>query len=302
MMVDEGSRSRMARMVPQGKQKHVSAGQCLNVFKESWASYFGNPHTLRLDPDGSFRSHEVSEFCDRSRIFLDIIPGEAHWKLSACERGLDSVKYVMEAVVQEAPDTPAEQALMEAIRVLNTRENVRGYSPYQHVMGKAPDEFGRFCGVEHPHPELATPTEFEDSHQNRLTAEKAFVDWQAQQRLVRAQNSKHRGILDFQPGKLVFIWREQLTGEDKQQNKTATGRFVCPARILAVENKKGADGHLIPGSSVWVVRGRRLLKCCPEQLRRASEREEILEELHSTTSPTPWSFPRVAEELGGNEF
>ena len=96
---------------------------------------------------------------------------------------------------------------------------------------------------------------------------------------------------------MVYIWRKQLTWVDAQQNKIGQGRFVGPARILATEQKRDS-----PGSSVWLVRGRRLLKCCPEQLRHASVREKILTELHDQHQVLQWDFPKVAQELGGNEY
>ena len=37
-----------------------------------------------------------------------------------------------------------EEALSEALRTENEREVVRGYSPAQHAVGRAPDENGRF--------------------------------------------------------------------------------------------------------------------------------------------------------------
>ena len=54
-------------------------------------------------------------------------------------------------------------------------------------------------------------------------------------------------MLDFSAGDLVFIWRKQLTGEDAQQHKTGQGRFVGPARVLAVEQSRDEQGHLRPG-------------------------------------------------------
>ena len=132
----------------------------------------------------------------------------------------------------------------------------------------------------------------------RLSAEKAFLDWIAAARIQRATHSKHRRVLDFSAGDLGFIWRKQLTGEDAKQNKIGQGRFVGPARILAVEQTRDEQGHLQQGSSVWLVRGRRLLKCCPEQLRHASERETILTELHD---PRETPFP-IAEESGKNDY
>ncbi|CAE7758749.1 RE1 [Symbiodinium sp. CCMP2456] len=49
---------------------------------------------------------------------------------------------------------------------------------------------------------------------------------------------------------------------------------------------------------------RTLLKCCPEQIRRASEREELLEALAKDTPEggTPWTYNRVVEEIGGNQY
>ena len=61
--------------------------------------------------------------------------------------------------------------------------------------------------------------------------------------------------------------------------------------------------HGLHGSAVWCVKGRRLLKCAPEQLRPASGREELLEHLSHTISETaPWTFPRLVSELGGTEY
>ena len=71
VMIDEGSRFRVARMVSKGKQQHLSATQFVDVFGESWVEYFGHPLTLRLDPDGAFRSHELGDYCDRYHIFKE---------------------------------------------------------------------------------------------------------------------------------------------------------------------------------------------------------------------------------------
>ena len=306
LMVDEGSRFRVGRMILQGKQKHISAGQFVQIFQEAWVSYFGHPQTLRLDPDGAFRSHELASYCDRHQIYLDLIPGEAHWKLSVCERSIQAIKHVMASLAAESPALTAEQILAESVRTLNHRENVRGFTPVQYVLGRAPDEHGRFFN---PARDLETPGELpmatetmERDQRLRLSAEKAFLDWVATERIQRATHSKHRRVLDFSAGDLVFIRRKQLTGEDAQQNKTGQGRFVGPARVLAVEQSRDDQGHLRPGSSVWLVRGRRLLKCCPEQLRHASEREVILTELHDSRETPTWDFPIVAEELGNNDY
>ena len=304
MVVDEGSRFRVARHVLTGKKAHISASQFISTLKESWLEYFGTPSTLRVDPDGAFRSHELSQFCDQQQIYLDMIPGEAHWKLGTCERSIQSVKGVLDKLAMDQPDHSFQDLLSETIRVFNSREYVRGYSPVQHVMGRAPDDHGRFfLGPRLFTDDLCCEGPREEtmrSHQLRQYAEHRFLEWNGQQRLSRAANSRGKRTLKYHPGDLVFVWRKQVPHKEAQ-HKPGAGRFIGPARVLATEKHRADDGSLRAGSTVWLVRGRRLLKCSVEQLRHASQREVILEELHEP-EVQPWDFPRVAKELGGNDY
>lgn len=156
----------------------------------------------------------------------------------------------------------------------NHREIVRGFSPAQHLLGLAPDETGRFISSlsgDQAERLLANPSqEFQENWERMRVAEQALIDWQTNERITRAMNSKAQPKHDYRPGDLVYFWRKQVSG--RQGNKN--GQFLGPARILATETKRQGDGTLTPGSSVWCVRGRRLIKCCPEQLRPASQREE----------------------------
>ena len=175
MLVDEGSRFRVARVVGKGKKQHISAATFIATFKEAWSSYFGFPQTLRLDPDGAYRSHGLSEFCDQNHIYLDLIPGEGHWKLGICERSIQATKTLLAKVCADFEDQPLEEVLAECMRVLNNREIVRGYSPLQHVFGRAPDDTGRFFTKdtavspdlqwEHPHSEHQKSAEMKCDYQ-----------------------------------------------------------------------------------------------------------------------------------------
>ena len=303
LIIDEGSRFRVAKVLARGKHQTMNAAQFLDYMQEGWIQYFGPPHTLRLDPSGVFRSNGVEQFCDRHGIFLDVIPGEAHWKIGSCEQAVRSTKEVMTKLAQNEPDLSVESALAEAIRVSNHREIVRGFSPAQHLLGLAPDETGRFISSlsgDQAERLLANPSqEFQENWERMRVAEQALIDWQTNERITRAMNSKAQPKHDYRPGDLVYFWRKQVSG--RQGNKN--GQFLGPARILATETKRQGDGTLTPGSSVWCVRGRRLIKCCPEQLRPASQREELVEHLvHPNNDDTPWVFPRIVSELGGNEF
>ena len=230
-----------------------------------------------------------------------MIPGEAHWKLGICEQAIQGTKTVMTKLAEDDPDITASDALAEAVRTFNSRQMIRGYTPIQHALGRAPDEMGRFF----PHQSLDCPDllienasgEQERNLRRMMIAEQKFLEWTNQQRLVRAQNSRSRPAHKYETGDLVYIWRKQVSGS----KGCKTGRFVGPARILTMEKKVSTDGSEKVSSAIWCVRGRRLFKCCPEQLRLASQREQLLEELQSQQFED-WDFHRVAQELGGNEY
>ena len=301
LIIDEGSRFRAARILTKGQKQQPSAALCLNYLREGWAQYFGNPRTLRLDPAGSFRSQAVESYCDQRGIFLDIIPGEAHWQIGACEQAIRGVKDVMQKLCMSDESISSEEALSTAVRTFNQRDVIRGFSPVQHALGRTPDETGRIIdATQSVPPELMVENacgEFERNVQRMAEAEKSHAEWHARQRLNRARNSRSKPCYNYEPGELVYFWRTQEAGKKGPK----LGRFPGPARVLATEKRRESDGSLRPGSAVWVVRGRSLLKCCPEQLRRASTREELIENL-SAQEKTPWSFTRTAEAIGGTNY
>ncbi|CAE7275475.1 unnamed protein product [Symbiodinium sp. CCMP2456] len=215
--------------------------------------------TLRLDPAGSFRSQAILDFCDRHQIFLDLVPGEAHWKIGVCEQAVQGLKSVMEKVCRAEGTLTAEEALSTAVRIFNQIDVATPNLPPELL-------------VENPGTEFA-----------------------------QAVARRSRRVMDYQPGELVYFWRQQHSGKNRQGPQSKKGVFMGPARILATEKKRNPDGTLQDGSIVWCVRGRQLIKCCVEQLRRASPREELVEAL-STQDNTPWVFTKVAEQIGGNQF
>ena len=297
LFIDEGSRFRVGRIVLEGSKPHVNSSLFLSTFRDAWIQYFGHPQTLKVDPDGTFRSTMVQDFCDRRRIHLDIIPGEAHWKLGICEQAIGGVKHLTDKLAEDDPEISASDALSEATRAFNHREILRGYSPVQHALGRAPHQLGRFFSSLGPDagecPELLVENgtgEMQRNLQRMQVAEKSFLDWEAKQRISRAQNSRAQAVRTYRPGDLVYIWRKQVSGAAASKH----GRFIGPARVLAVERRQHPDGLEQEGGSVWCVRGRRLVKCCQEQLRPATSKETLLHD--------DWDFQRVAQELGGNEF
>ena len=144
LVIDEGSRYRVARILTRGSKQAPKAADCIHYLQEGWVQYFGHPRCLRLGPAGAFRSASIEDWCDRHQIFLDIVPGEAHWKIGACENAIKGVKEVMQKLCLQDEDISAEEALAEAVLVFNQKDLIRGFSPAQHLLGQAPDNTGRF--------------------------------------------------------------------------------------------------------------------------------------------------------------
>ena len=129
LIIDEGSRFRVAKVVSKGQKQQPSGATCVHYIQEGWSQIFGQPRTLRLDPAGNFRSQAVEQFCDRQGIYLDIVPGEAHWKIGVCEQAVQGIKTLMEKLVMAEQDIEPEEALATAVRTFNQRDMIRGFSP-----------------------------------------------------------------------------------------------------------------------------------------------------------------------------
>ncbi|OLQ06746.1 Retrovirus-related Pol polyprotein from transposon TNT 1-94 [Symbiodinium microadriaticum] len=255
-----------------------------------------------------FRGRQILDaYCDKHGVYLDIIPGEAHWKNGTCEQAIQGVKEVMSRLCDFDPELTPELALSEAITTFNHRDMIRGFTPAQQVIGRNADDTDRFVEASQGLPPgllVENPEgEFERTVRLRAEAEKCHTEWHTRQRLTRARNSRARPCYNYQPGELVFFWRTQESGKGKRHPGTRQGRFLGPARILATESRASATGEIRPGGAVWLVRGRSLIKCAPEQLRRATEREEMLEAIMTQQGQaTPWTFTQVASSIGGNQY
>ena len=129
VIIDEGSRFRVAKIVSKGPKQQPSGATCVQFLPENWCQIFGNPRTLRLDPSGNFRSQAIQDYCDRHEVFLDMVPGEAHWKIGVCEQAVQGLKMVMDKLYSAEETISAEEALATAVRVFNQRDWFGGPHP-----------------------------------------------------------------------------------------------------------------------------------------------------------------------------
>jgi len=127
LVIDEGSRYRVAKMMKQGKHQTMNAEQIMDYLRDGWFQFFGVPNVLRLDPAGAFRSREIEKMCDDYDIYLDLIPGEAHWQLGSCEQAVQGTKEVMTKLAEQDPERDPQDLLSVAVKTFNERERFEGF-------------------------------------------------------------------------------------------------------------------------------------------------------------------------------
>ena len=295
VMVDVGSRFTVSRVLHEHPTKTATFEDMKRCMEESWYPMFGRPKAVRADPAGAWNSEKAGTYMAEQDIVFDVVPGEAHWQISAVEQTIKTVKGVLSQLAEDFPTYNARELMAQTVWAVNQRSLYKGFSPMQHMLGKAPDESGRM--FEEPtirpvHPELLRDGGFAEDEKLRVSAEKAFLEEQAKRKLERAERMGHRRFTVYMPGDLVYYWRNQLPHSEK--GAFQSGRFLGPARVLATETRK-ENGEWRPGSVIWIYSGTRLLKAAPEQLRHASQYEMMLEEMKRPCE-IPWTISHLAED------
>ena len=272
IFIDEGCRYRSGKILFEAKSRQASWDLIRQALEEHWIAHYGQPEVIRGDADGAY--------CNNRGIQLEFAPAEAHWQIGIVESSIRSLKSVLQALSEEFKDMTIEECFSRALWACNARDTHCGYSPLQHALGRAPDEWGRMFDSkikDFPiHSQEMIDAGFGGNIRAMSVAEQAFLKDQAEQRISRAKAA----------------WRKQVAGYEKQRGFT-TGSFVGPARVLAVETRCEEDGSLRPGSCVWLHRAGRLIKAAPEQLRAASDRERAIEELKGPVE-IPWTITSLA--------
>ncbi|CAK9091992.1 unnamed protein product [Durusdinium trenchii] len=214
LVMDEASRFLVGKVMRMDGGKGVKASEYAELFANHWFPYFGMPDVVRSDPEGAFRSEEMLNFFSERGIHLDHIPAEAHWNLSHVERCIERVKEFLTKTAGDA-EQDVIQLIQHAIYTWNHREIVRGYSPFQHAIGRQPDIEGRVFDrrtTDLPMEMMQSPDgEMEVASQLRQQASKAFIDWQAQEKLTRARKT---------PGIEATMWVQRESWQLRHDKNT----------------------------------------------------------------------------------
>ena len=187
-------------------------------------------YTLRTDPEGAWRNKEVHERLSDMPIVLDLHPGEASWQASVTENTIGIVKDMMTRIGMERPDLKPSEVLAADVLVHNEMERVRGFSPAQRALGRAPNWDQSFfdCGNETPDPS------FLEHLQGTETATDAWLKSRNEERLKRAKNGP---LAHFRPGDEVDFWRR---GKGTHIKDRFHGRAVVLATSTEIDEEDGS--------------------------------------------------------------
>ena len=247
-------------------------------FASSWLQHRPKPEWIMTDPQSSLSQGKFAEFCGVVGCGMATTPGEAHWQNGAVESAVKSMKKTMKRLRNEDPNMSAELIGHLAAAAQNNIETVKGFTPVQWAYGSNPAAWGKTVdplAVNRAQGER--PGEFWDLQRWRERAEEVHRQELARETWTRLHNAAPRPVMDYQVGDWVCVWRSSTLKARRQKdtlNINPEPRFIGPGRVAMLEPPVQPESRV---SVVWVLMGKSLWRCAPEQLRMASEQEVVTE-------------------------
>ncbi|CAE7199062.1 RE1 [Symbiodinium sp. CCMP2592] len=238
-IVDEATGFQLCTPLWKGMQaKHVR-----NAYRKSWKRWAGAPIRLFSDGGKEFEG-EFEHGLSLDGTYGDVSAAYAPWQNGLAERSKPEVQELVDQVNN----------------AVNSMPRVEGYSPYQHVFGRDIRIPGMITTDYDPVVNSSLvegESVFERRMELRKAARRAFVDADSEQKIRKALEHRTRPERGpFEAGQMVYFWRKS-----RFESKC---HWHGPAVVI------GKSGQ----SKVWVAKGTKVYRCCPEQLRRLSPEQE----------------------------
>ncbi|CAE7298082.1 GIP [Symbiodinium sp. CCMP2592] len=262
-IVDEATGFQLCIPLWKGMQaKHVR-----NAYRKNWKRWAGAPVRLFCDGGKEFEG-EFEHGLSLDGTYGDTSAAYSPWQNGLVEKKGDVWKTAFsKAQIETRPRNKQEvQELVDQVNsAVNSMTRKDGYSPNQHVFGRDVRVPGLISSDADPviNSSLAQgESVFERRFALRTAARRAFLDADNEMRIRRAIEHRSRPERGpFNVGQLVYFWRR-----NRFENKA---HWHGPAVIIG---KAGS-------SKVWVAKGTKVYRCCPEQLRCLSPDQEALVKL-----------------------
>ena len=248
--------------------KDRTAKTLAETVRDYWVSWAGPPHTFALDLDSGFKS-VFDEMCYEFGSFMSHAAGTAHWQHGLVERHNGAWKSIWERTVDSAMIVEQEVAwaVAEVSNAKNQLRNKDGYSPRQWVFGANPRMPGDVFDDQHNLAAMSHYTvDARMQRQNaiRQAARIAFMKVQTDQAMQRALLHRSRvKKTHYEPGDLVFIFRQKRPEKDKK----AVKMWVGPCTVIGNEGQnlwvsKIRDACCVRRSTSDPQRQKRSPNCC----------------------------------------
>ncbi|CAK0911859.1 unnamed protein product [Prorocentrum cordatum] len=220
---------------------------------ESWCTHYRRPSLLRLDAEGCHCSQAVAEWTSDNGIEMWIAPGEAHWLMGKVERRIQLFKRLMTKMAHHDPECSVDELVSWAVSAINSMDKVGNHSPFAHALGASgmPASNNPFAIID--------DDSGETQEQRRLLARKSYLECEYAERRRHAENARNRVYQLWNPGDLVYFWRD---GKGRENRPGKKGGWYGPARVL-VQEKRHVDGRTRVTSVVWISHGNTLIRCAP---------------------------------------
>ncbi|CAK0883594.1 unnamed protein product, partial [Prorocentrum cordatum] len=308
MIIDQGCRVRVAKwlcgLAGAAAHRNPRWNELKGLYEERWPPYFGKPQRFKCGREGAWMDEAAALYFDRDSDYQEVIPDQAHWRVSSVEEATRATRATMDAPVAENHAAASEEAPARVVAAGSPRADVRGHSSLQRALGRAPDMGGKFFEsdfVELPYfGAWRVEEQFDRNYNPMFQVEQECLDQVCQRRISGAVNSNNRMFNRVAPGMFVRYYRK----EKSEVRGTSEGL----ARALAAETARtaGRDGsrrgprptmhHGRLSSVMWPIRGGRLTMADLAQLRAASAREVACAEVVEGSGVTaPWAISRAME-------
>ena len=234
-----------------------------------WVRFMGVPQRLYTDLGKEF----CAAFQDGAELDDTIVEPSAlemPTQRSITERSGKTFKEVLtKAMETYAVQNDSEwRDLVDIVNMtVNRLTNKSGFSPAQRLLGytpKMPGSLQFLSQEEQKERNWATrgDLQMQRAQTMRLAAAKAFHETECQQALRNSLHAGRRAVPEFEVGQTVYFWR-RAPGDKASRDSTKYWRG--PAKVVLTS----------PPNAIWINFRRHIVKAAPEQLRHASEEEQI---------------------------
>ena len=174
-----------------------------------WVEPFGRPLQVRSDPEGAYKSRELSDRAASHSILWDPEPAEAHWKIGKVEVAIRLTKEAATRMAFLDPQCPIEELFIWATTAHNEMHNSSGHSPDDIILGrrKRPLDSELLGDVIQIEQETISGSPAEAAMMRRSYARQGYAAAQADRQLRVSQLRATRSHAVYECGQLVLVWR-----------------------------------------------------------------------------------------------